>query len=180
MEHHTKYLGRTQSLLGTVSCFHRFTATVGLNNLQYLMRPFKKRDRSLALYFEALNFTLVFYQILKACFIGMGYSRQACSKGTRDVNLLHKHLYSFTVMSLSVQTRSQTNLASWTFTDEKFSPKSIVSINGHQDDRGLLRIRTDLSPAPHKPPIVLKSNAAIQTITEQSTTQQVCPMRSIG
>lgn len=83
-------------------------------------------------------------------------------------------------MSLSVQTRSQTNLASWTFTDEKFSPKSIVSINGHQDDRGLLRIRTDLSPAPHKPPIVLKSNAAIQTITEQSTTQQVCPMRSIG
>ena len=50
----------------------------------------------------------------------------------------------------------------WNFAGQPFSPRSVVSINGHTDD-GLLKVRTDLQEAQ-------RQNARMQTHYSQSET----------
>ncbi|CDW57946.1 hypothetical protein TTRE_0000624601 [Trichuris trichiura] len=75
--------------------------------------------------------------------------------------------------------QAQTNVASWEF-NSAFSPRSVVSINGHTDNRGLLRIRTDLSPAASKFQTVPKSNVSVQTYDQTaSVAPQVVPLQAV-
>ncbi|VDM25369.1 unnamed protein product [Toxocara canis] len=52
--------------------------------------------------------------------------------------------------------------ATWQFSTQSFSPRSVVSINGGaKTDDGLLKVRTDLSPGLSR--TISRSNAAVQT-----------------
>ncbi|KRZ31600.1 hypothetical protein T4B_10038, partial [Trichinella pseudospiralis] len=73
------------------------------------------------------------------------------------------------------QSQSQVNLSSWEFKNS-FSPRSIVSVNGHMQNPGLLRIRTDLSPA--LPKSLPRSNVSVQTV-DQTNTSQMLPLQAV-
>lgn len=53
------------------------------------------------------------------------------------------------------------SVATWQFSNHSFSPRSVISVNGHKDDPGLLRVRTDLSPLPPRQPLQPRSNASV-------------------
>ncbi|KRZ95037.1 hypothetical protein T08_6734 [Trichinella sp. T8] len=73
------------------------------------------------------------------------------------------------------QSQSQVNLSSWEFKNS-FSPRSIVSVNGHMQNPGLLRIRTDLSPA--LPKSLPRSSVSVQTV-DQTNTSQMLPLQAV-
>uniref|UniRef100_A0A915BJS7 Uncharacterized protein n=1 Tax=Parascaris univalens TaxID=6257 RepID=A0A915BJS7_PARUN len=61
--------------------------------------------------------------------------------------------------------------ATWQFSTQSFSPRSVVSINGGgRTDDGLLKVRTDLSPELSR--TMSRSNAAVQTAQIEGEKQQ--------
>uniref|UniRef100_A0A914VTX1 Uncharacterized protein n=1 Tax=Plectus sambesii TaxID=2011161 RepID=A0A914VTX1_9BILA len=67
--------------------------------------------------------------------------------------------------------------ATWQFSSQSFSPRSVVSINGGtKDDSGLLKVRTDLSPGSSRLSRTLsRSNAAVQTAHMESVQMPQAP-----
>lgn len=58
--------------------------------------------------------------------------------------------------------------ATWQFSTQSFSPRSVVSINGAaKNDNGLLKVRTDLSPN-------LRSETSRSNVAVQTTHAEVC------
>ncbi|KHN77145.1 hypothetical protein Tcan_07001 [Toxocara canis] len=64
--------------------------------------------------------------------------------------------------------------ATWQFSTQSFSPRSVVSINGGaKTDDGLLKVRTDLSPGLSR--TISRSNAAVQTANVIENEKQSWP-----
>uniref|UniRef100_A0A5S6QLE2 Uncharacterized protein n=1 Tax=Trichuris muris TaxID=70415 RepID=A0A5S6QLE2_TRIMR len=103
----------------------------------------------------------------------------ARNRSTVNVNEVSKVEAELLPIPSPTKCQSQTNVASWEY-NNAFSPRSVVSINGHTNNRGLLRIRTDLSPAASKFQSVPKSNVSVQTYGQTApVAPQVVPLQAV-
>ncbi|KRZ17246.1 hypothetical protein T11_13455 [Trichinella zimbabwensis] len=101
---------------------------------------------------------------------------RARNRSTVNVNEVSKvEAELLPIPPLLTKSQSQVNLSSWEFKNS-FSPRSIVSVNGHMQNPGLLRIRTDLSPA--LPKSLPRSNVSVQTV-DQTNTSQMLPLQAV-
>ncbi|KRX68870.1 hypothetical protein T09_9143 [Trichinella sp. T9] len=101
---------------------------------------------------------------------------RARNRSTVNVNEVSKvEAELLPIPPLLTKSQSQVNLSSWEFKNS-FSPRSIVSVNGHMQNPGLLRIRTDLSPA--LPKSLPRSSVSVQTV-DQTNTSQMLPLQAV-
>lgn len=90
--------------------------------------------------------------------------RQDNEESIRELEEIRKTIES--LQKVTSEQKKDVSSATWQFSAQSFSPRSVVSINGGtKADDGLLKVRTDLSPLSRT---ISRSNAAVQTahITE--------------